>query len=75
MIPKAKRRSGSGVLPVIEHNAAEIDIGATQISVAIPADRDREPVQCFPTFTVNLERLADWPTPINVCNCQRARQV
>jgi transposase len=47
-------------LPVIEPNAAGIDIGATQVFVAVPADRDPEPIRCFETFTVDLERLADW---------------
>jgi transposase len=56
-VPKRNRVSS---LPVIEPNAAGIDIGATEIFVAVPADRDPEPVRCFPTFTVDLERLADW---------------
>ena len=47
-------------LPVIEPNAAGIDIGATEIYVAVPADRDAEPIRSFPTFTVDWERLADW---------------
>ena len=45
---------------MIEPNAAGIDVGSTEIFVAVPADRDPEPVRCFPTFTVDLERLADW---------------
>jgi transposase len=47
-------------LPVIDPNAAGIDIGATEVFVAIPADRDPKPVRCFKTFTVDLEKLADW---------------
>jgi transposase len=57
-MPKQRNRVAS--LPVIELNAAGIDIGATEIFVAVPADRAAEPVRCFPTFTVDLERLADW---------------
>ena len=57
-MPKQRNRVAS--LPVIEPNAAGIDVGATEIFVAVPADRDPEPVRCFPTFTVDLERLADW---------------
>lgn len=57
-MPKQRNRVAS--LPVIEPNAAGIDVGATEIFVAVPADRDAEPVRCFPTFTVDLERLADW---------------
>jgi transposase len=55
-----KRRNKACSLPVIEASAAGIDVGATEIFVAVPADRDAEPVRCFPTFTVDLERLADW---------------
>ena len=55
----SKQRNKVVSLPVIEPNAAGIDIGATEIFVAVPADRDPEPIRCFPTFTVDLERLAD----------------
>jgi hypothetical protein len=41
-MPRKHHKSGS--LPVIESNAAGIDIGAMQIFVAVPADRDPEPV-------------------------------
>jgi transposase len=47
-------------LPVIELDAAGIDVGATQVFVAVPADRDTEPIRCFETFTGELEKLADW---------------
>ena len=55
-----KKRNKSAKLPVIEANAAGIDIGATQIFVAVPPDRDTESVRCFATFTADLEKLADW---------------
>jgi transposase len=58
MIPRKQRKAVS--LPVVEPNAAGVDIGATQIFVAVPADRDPESIRCFSTFTVDLERLADW---------------
>jgi transposase len=47
-------------LPVMRPNAAGIDIGATEIFVAVPADRDAESVRSFPTFTQDLHALADW---------------
>lgn len=47
---------------VIHPNAAGIDIGATEHFVAVPPDRDAQPVRCFPAFTADLERLADWLT-------------
>ncbi len=56
----SKQRNKVVSLPVIEPNAAGIDIGATEIFVAVPADRDPEPIRSFPTFTIDLERLADW---------------
>lgn len=41
-------------------NAGGIDIGATEIFVAVPADRDSDSVRSFPSFTEDLHRLADW---------------
>ena len=47
-------------LPEVKPNAAGIDMGAREIFVAVPADRDAESVRSFPTFTEDLHRLADW---------------
>jgi hypothetical protein len=52
------------VVRVLEPNAAGIDIGATEIYVAVPTDRDSQPVRCFSTFTDDLIALADW---LNAC--------
>lgn len=41
-------------------NAAGVDIGASEIYVAVPPDRDEESVQSFLTFTADLYHLADW---------------
>jgi hypothetical protein len=41
------KRNRIASLPVIEPNAAGIDIGATEIFVAVPADRDSEPFGVF----------------------------
>ena len=41
-------------------NAGGIDIGATEIFVAVPADRDSDSVRSFPSFTEDLHQLADW---------------
>lgn len=46
--------------PIVEPNAAGIDVGAREMYVAIPPDRDTEPVRIFATFTADLEELADW---------------
>lgn len=47
-------------LPQLNANAAGIDVGATSHFVAVPADRDAEPVREFATFTNELYRLAEW---------------
>ena len=46
--------------PILNPDAAGIDIGATEIYVAVPADRDPEPIRMFATFTQDLNHLADW---------------
>src|SRR5260370_28399692 len=46
--------------PVLEPNAAGIDVGAREMFVAVPPGRDEHPVRVFATFTEDLERLADW---------------
>ena len=46
--------------------AAGIDIGSASHFVAVPADRDDEPVREFASFTADLHRLADWPQACGV---------
>jgi transposase len=46
--------------PVLEPNAAGIDIGAREIFVAVPSDRDENPVRVFSTFTADLVKMAQW---------------
>jgi transposase len=57
-----KKRSRQNQLPILQPNAAGIDIGAEEIFVAVPADRDPESVRRFRTFTPDLHELADWLT-------------
>lgn len=57
---KQATKSNTAVLPVMRPDAAGIDIGATEIFVAVPADRAPENVRSFPTFTQDLYALADW---------------
>ena len=57
---KRKHRKLDRSLPVMRPNAGGIDMGATEVFVAVPADRAPESVQSFPTFTQDLHRLADW---------------
>ena len=46
--------------PVVNPNAGGIDIGATEIFVAVPANRDPDSIRSFPTFTEDLHALARW---------------
>ena len=63
--PKVARgkRAGQGKpvgRPLFEPNAAGIDIGAREIFVAVPPDRDSDPVRKCETFTEDLHQMADW---------------
>jgi transposase len=49
-----------GLLKRIQPDAAGIDCGATSHYVAVPEDRDPEPVREFRTSTGGLHQLADW---------------
>jgi hypothetical protein len=54
------------LLERIEPDAAGIDCGAEHHYVAVPPDRDAQPVQAFRTFTTDLNRLADWLTQCRI---------
>ena len=56
--PTGKGKSLS--LDCIEPNAAGIDVGATEIYVSVPPDRDAEPVRRFKSFTGDLREMAAW---------------
>jgi len=65
---KRKRKvTDLDALEQINLNAAGIDIGAEEIFVAVPKGRDAESVRSFPTFTVDLHRMADW---LKVCGIE-----
>jgi transposase len=51
---------GHGALTITHPNAAGIDIGSGSHFVAVPPDRDEQPVREFKSFTGELHRLADW---------------
>jgi hypothetical protein len=51
---------GCDQLPILPPDAAGIDVGASELFVAVGADRDPQPVRRFPTFTRDLHMLADW---------------
>src|ERR1700736_4468098 len=57
---KSNKKTGAPVVLCLDPNAAGVDIGATEIYIAVPEDRDPQPVRCFPTFTEDLHAAADW---------------
>jgi transposase len=57
---KANKSVNLQGLPVIHPNAAGIDIGAKEHVVAVPCDRDPQPVRTFKAFTPELHQLAAW---------------
>ena len=63
---KQDRAGKQVVMPVMRADAAGIDIGATEIFVAVPPDRAVENVRSFPTFTQDLYALAEWLTQCGV---------
>ncbi len=47
-------------LPPLNLHAAGIDVGSAEHYVAVPPDRDEEPVRKFGSFTADLHRMAHW---------------
>lgn len=58
--PRAAQGARKSGLPVLNRDAAGIDVGAREHYVAVPAERDEQPVRCFGAFTEDLHRLAQW---------------
>lgn len=57
---KQPRRPRPSLLERIQPDAAGVDCGEQSHFVAVPVERDPEPVREFRTFTAELIRLADW---------------
>jgi transposase len=55
------------VLEQINPHAAGIDVGAEEVWVAVPPDRDEQSVRVFATFTADLNQLAEW---LKVCGIE-----
>jgi len=64
--PPPKPRVSPSALERINPNAAGIDCGSAEHFVAVPPDRDATAVRSFPTFTGDLQRLAEWLTASGV---------
>jgi len=67
--PKAKKNS-SGIqeesLEIITKDACGIDIGSKEHWVAVPKDRDEQPIRKFGCFTADLHAMAHWLKKCNI---------
>ena len=57
---KTPKKRDLDELACVFPNAAGLDIGSAEIVVAVPPDRDPEPVRVFATFTADLHALVAW---------------
>ena len=55
-----RKRSKAPALSIAYPSACGIDIGATSHFVAVPGERDNEPVREFLAFTADLQSLVQW---------------
>lgn len=58
--------SSSSSLPVLFPDTAGIDIGSKSHFVAIPSERDSNPVREFSTFTADLHKMVKWLKECNI---------
>jgi transposase len=65
MAQRKRAATGAATISLTHPNAAGIDIGSASHFVAVPPDRDEQPVREFNSFTADLQRLADW---LDACN-------
>lgn len=57
---KSQQGSSSSSLPVLFPDTAGIDIGSKSHFVAVPSERDDNPVREFSTFTADLYKMVKW---------------
>jgi len=62
-----KIQSADLSLEVVHPNAAGIDIGNEAHYVAVPPDRDSQPVRRFGCTTTELKAMADWLKQCGIC--------
>jgi transposase len=58
--PRKQPRDVTEGLQPLNLDVAGIDVGSAEHYVAVPADRDSQPIQKFHSFTADLHRLAKW---------------
>lgn len=57
---KKEKKQSFVAMSLVNPDAAGIDIGSTLHAVAVPADRDAEPVREFGTMTCDLAAMVEW---------------
>ena len=57
---RTRKKKAASTPKTSNQDAAGIDLGATVHYVAVPAERDEQPVRHFGTLTGDLNELADW---------------
>src|SRR5688572_25201751 len=65
-VKTGRRTKSKRPLVSIHRNAAGLDVSATFHVVAVPPDRDPQPVRSFKSFTGDLHALADWLKSVGV---------
>ena len=55
-----KRAPKGGLMAFMRPDAGGIDVGANELYVAVPPDRDAHAVRCFGVFTEDLHALVAW---------------
>jgi hypothetical protein len=55
-------------LEVVHTDASGIDIGNASHYVAVPPDRDSQPVRCFGCTTAELREMAAWLKQCGICS-------
>jgi transposase len=61
-----KEKNSVVSMPLVNPNAAGIDVGDTVHAVAVPEGRDEVRVQTFGTMTCDLEKIMEWLTVCGV---------
>jgi transposase len=61
MLRVRKQKTASPQTGILQPNAAGVDVGASEIYLAVPPERDSPAVRRFRTFTADLKTAADWP--------------
>src|ERR1700730_11168164 len=63
---KSSKKASTPMLHNLNPNSAGVDIGATEIYIDVPVDRDPQRVRHFSTFTEDLHAAADWLKSCNI---------